>query len=153
MLPLKVWIGTLLGFLCCLVIGGAIIGMFYRVGMNVWQGAEYYYEGAFYLIAALIISITGAALLRIGKMQEKWRVKVASAMMAPADSVTGRGSFKRAVGKYALLILAFVTVFREGVEGIVFVAGVSFSAPATSVPLPVIVGLAVGCIIGWILYK
>jgi len=148
-----VWIGTVLGFLCCLVVGGAIIGTFYRVGINVWESAEFYYEGSFYLVACLIITATGAALLRLGEMQEKWRLKVAKAMMAPADGKRRSNVFGRFAGKYALSTLAFITVFREGIEGIVFIAGVSFSAPATSVPLPVFVGLAVGCIIGWILYK
>jgi high-affinity iron transporter len=135
------------------VIGGAIIGTFYRAGTNVWQSAEYYYEGTFYLVASLIINVTGAALLRVGKMQDKWRLKVAKTMVAPTEGGARRSSFEKVVGKYALLILAFITVFREGIEGIVFGAGVTFSAPATSVPLPVVVGLAVGSFVGWILYK
>jgi high-affinity iron transporter len=94
----------------------------------------------------------GAALLRVGKMQEKWRVKLAKALEAPV-SAKGRGAFKRLIEKYALFALPFVTVLREGIEGIVFVAGVSFSAPASSLPLAVIVGLLVGSLVGYILYK
>jgi high-affinity iron transporter len=139
--------------LFCLIIGGAIIGTFYRVGTNVWESAEPYYEGVLYLIACIIITVTGAALLRIGKMQEKWRLKVAKAMTAGTDPSEKKSLFRRAGGKYALFILAFITVFREGIEGIVFIAGVSFSAPATSVPLPVVTGLAAGALICWILYK
>jgi len=44
-------------------------------------------------------------------------------------------------------------VLREGIEAIVFIAGVSFSAPAKSVPLPVVTGLFVGALVGYILYK
>ncbi|PKS11750.1 hypothetical protein jhhlp_001739 [Lomentospora prolificans] len=149
----QVWIGAVLGFLLCLVVGGAVIGTFYRVGKNVWEAAENIYEGVFYLIAGLIITFVGAGLLRIGKMQEKWRVKLAKALDKPLDSTNTVGKFKRFTIKYSLFILSFITVSREGIEGVVFVSGVSFSAPATSIPLPVVIGLIVGCFIGWALYK
>lgn len=151
----QVWLGTGLGFLICLIIGGSIIGVFYTVGTNKWDATELDYEGAFCLIASVIITVVGFALLRIGKMQEKWRVKLAAAMEAPIN--TGKFSMgsrvKRFFEKYAMFVLPFITVLREGIEAIVFVAGVSFSAPATAVPLPVVVGLAVGGLVGWILYK
>jgi high-affinity iron transporter len=137
----------------CLAIGGAIIGTFYRLGRNVWESAEYIYQGVFYLIAAIIISFVGAALLRIGKMQEKWRRRLGDALTAPIQTKDRKSLLTRFAGKYATFALAFITVAREGIEGIVFVAGVSFSAPASSVPLPVIVGLSAGCLAGWILYK
>ncbi|KAM7183077.1 high-affinity iron transporter [Rhypophila sp. PSN 637] len=151
----QVWFGTALGLIICLIIGGSLIGVFYTVGSNKWDATELDYEGAFCLIASVIITVVGFALLRIGKMQEKWRVKLAAAMESPVR--TGRFSFggtmKRFFEKYAMFMLPFVTVLREGIEAIVFVAGVTFSAPATAVPLPVVVGLAVGGLVGWILYK
>ncbi len=64
-----------------------------------------------------------------------------------------RGIVRRFFEKYFMFLLPFITVLREGIEAIVFVAGVTFSAPATSVPLPVIIGLIVGAIVGYILYK
>lgn len=84
-------------------------------------------------------------------MQEKWRVKLAAAIEAPI--VAGKGRVRRFFEKYAMFVLPFVTVLREGIEAIVFLAGVSFSAPATAVPLPVIVGLLVGILVGYIIYK
>lgn len=52
-----------------------------------------------------------------------------------------------------MFILPFITVLREGIEAIVFVAGVSFSATAKSVPLPVVIGLLCGIVVGYLLYK
>ncbi|MCV5185793.1 FTR1 family protein, partial [Escherichia coli] len=52
--------------------------------------------------------------------------------------------FKAWMERDVMFILPFVTVLREGVEAIVFVAGVSFAAPATSIPIPAIVGVIVG---------
>ncbi|KAF9870499.1 iron permease FTR1 family protein [Colletotrichum karsti] len=148
----QVWLGTGIGFLICLVAAGALIGVFYKLGRNSWEAHELYYEGAFSIFAAVIITIMGAALLRIGKMQEKWRVKLAKAMESPVTGIK-RGWFKHFVEKYAMFVLPFITVLREGIEAIVFVAGVSFSAPVTAVPLPVVMGLLVGALVGYLLYK
>ncbi|OTB03452.1 hypothetical protein M426DRAFT_321814 [Hypoxylon sp. CI-4A] len=149
----QVWFGVGLGFFLCLVVAGGLIGAFYTLGKDNWQTNEYNYEGAFALVASIIISIVGAALLRVGKMQEKWRVKLAKALEAPVVKVGRVAWLKRFVEKYAMFILPFITVLREGIEAIVFVAGVSFSAPATSVPLAVVCGLAAGSTVGYILYK
>ena len=149
----QVWLGTGLGLLLCLIIGGALIGVFYTIGANKWDTTELNYEGAFALVASVIISVVGIALLRVGKMQEKWRVKLAAAIEGPVQTRGRRGALKRFFEKYFMFMLPFVTVLREGIEAIVFVAGVTFSAPATSVPLPAVVGLLVGGLVGYLLYK
>ena len=151
---LQVWLGTGVGFLVTAVLAGVFIGIWYSYGNNSWEMNENYYEGAFCLLASVIISVMGVTLLRIGKLQEKWRLKLASALEKPIHKKSsGTGRVKRFFEKYAMFTLPFITVLREGVEAIVFVSGVSFSAPASSVPLAVIVGLAVGCIAGYALYR
>lgn len=98
----------------------------------------------------------GGALMRVGKMQEKWRVKLAKAMDNPVLGRAGGDFTARFVHffeKYAMFALPFITVLREGIEGIVFIAGVSFSAPATAVPLPVVIGLLMGALVGYALFK
>ncbi|KAI1826941.1 iron permease FTR1/Fip1/EfeU [Xylaria intraflava] len=150
----QVWLGVGTGFLLCLIVAGGIIGAFYTLGHDAWDNNEDSYEGAFALVAAIIISFVGVALLRVGKLQEKWRVKLAKAIEAPLVRGGPRtGWLKRFAEKYAMFVLPFITVLREGIEAIVFIAGVSFSAPATSVPLPVVVGLLVGSAVGYLLYK
>lgn len=128
--------------------------MFYTKGRDAWTHTEYYWEGSFALVAAIIIGILGAALLRVSKLQDKWRVKLALALESqPVTSGGKRGAFKRFCEKYCMFFVPFITVVREGLEAIVFIAGVSFSSPATAVPLAVVVGLIAGCAIGYILYK
>ncbi|KAK4239056.1 iron permease FTR1/Fip1/EfeU [Achaetomium macrosporum] len=164
----QVWLGTFLGLLLCLIVAAAFIAVFYTAGANKWEASEMQFEGAFSLVASLIISVVGAALLRIGRMQDKWRVKLAGIMdrhpssssSAAADGGDGGekttsrgGAVKRWMERYSMFALPFVTVLREGIEAVVFIAGVTFTAPATAVPLAVVVGIAAGAAIGYLLYK
>ncbi len=127
------WLGTGLGFFVCLVVAGGLIGAFYTLGTDRWSGSEDNFEGAFCLIASVIITFVGAALLRVGKMQKKWRIKLATAIEAPIGKAGGIwGRTKRASEKYVMFVLPFVTVLREGIEAIVFVAGEM--APSSSSP-------------------
>ncbi|KAK0670927.1 putative plasma membrane iron permease [Cercophora samala] len=150
----QVWLGTLAGLAITLLISGALIGVFYTIGVDQWGAHELNYEGSFSLIASLIISVMGFALLRIGKMQDKWEAKIELSLGEQArQRRTKRGTVKLWLEKYSMFMLPFVTVLREGIEAIVFIAGVSFSAPITSVPIAVIVGLMVGTVVGWAIYK
>lgn len=131
-----------------------MIGAFYSLGKDAFSSAEAAWEGAFSLVASVIITIMGAALLRVSKLQEKWRVKLAQAMET-RDSTTGKQtrSFKKWAEKYAMFILPFITVLREGLEAVIFIGGVSLSFPAKAFPLPVITGLLAGAVVGYIIYR
>ena len=135
----------------CLIIGAGIIGAFYGLGTDHWAGTEDIWEGVFGLLASVVITFMGAALLRVSKLQDKWRVKLAKALEAKES--LGQSRFKRWCEKYAMFILPFITVLREGLEAVVFIGGVSLGLPATSFPIPVVVGLAGGCLIGFFIYK
>lgn len=100
----------------------------------------------------------GAALLRVSKLQDKWRVKLAKALedkdtTKGAKKGTLRSRFKQWSEKYAMFMLPFITVLREGLEAVVFIGGVSLGLPATSFPLPVVVGILCGSLIGFFIYK
>ena len=97
--------------LLCLIIGGGLIGASYGLGKDKWANTEYYWEGSFAVFADLVIGILGAALLRVSKMQEKWRVKLAKALEEKPVTTDGRrGAFKRRCEKYCMFILPFITV-------------------------------------------
>ncbi len=131
-----------------------MIGAFYGLGTNAWRGAEYIWEGIFAIVASIIISIMGAALLRVSKLQVKWRIKLAKALEAK-DNKTGnmRNRFKTWCERYAMFILPFVTIMREGLEAVVFIGGVSLGLKASSIPLAVVCGLIAGSLIGYLVYK
>ena len=72
----QIWFGVGLGVFICLAIGGAFIGTFYGLGKDIYGNTEDIWEGVFGLIASIIITIMGIVLLRVSKLQDKWRVKV-----------------------------------------------------------------------------
>lgn len=150
----QVWFGVGLGLLICIVIGAGLIGAFYGYGRDAFAPAEYIWEGVFSLIATIIISIVGAALLRVSKLQDKWRVKLANALdKQKAKDAPAGNRFKLWCEKYAMFLLPFVTVLREGIEAVVFIGGVGLTLPAASFPLAVICGLAAGILIGYLIYR
>ncbi|WPH03355.1 Hypothetical protein R9X50_00623400 [Acrodontium crateriforme] len=151
----QVWFGVGLGLVICLIIGGGMIGAFYGFGKDHFATTEDIWEGSFALLATIIISIVGAALLRVSKLQDKWRVKLARAIEKSdkRSNALASGGFKRWCQKYAMFLLPFITVLREGLEAVVFIGGVGLGLPATEFPLAVICGLAAGCAVGYLIYR
>lgn len=151
----QVWAGVLAGLVICLIIGGGMIGAFYAIGKDVYSGTEDIWEGVFSIVATIIITLMGAALLRVSKLQDKWRVKLAQALRKydGTQDLSRASKFKRWCQKYAMFLLPFITVLREGIEAIVFIGGVGLSLPATAFPLAVVCGLGAGIFIGYLIYR
>ena len=55
-------------------------------------------------------------------------------------------------GKWGIWVLAFTTTLREGLEAVVFIAGVSAGLPVSSIPIPAVIGIIMGLSVGFILY-
>ncbi|OWB55450.1 hypothetical protein B5S28_g1322 [[Candida] boidinii] len=148
----QVWVGTALGVFLCIVIGCGFIGAYYSLGKDIWANSEDLWEGIFCMIATVLISLMGIAMLRINKMQAKWRVKIARAIVAKPATNKERFKIGFLMKKYAMFFLPFITCLREGLEAVVFVGGVGMGTPATSFPIPVICGLIAGGLVGVFLY-
>lgn len=151
-LVIQVWAGAVLGLLVCLVIGSFFVYAFYHLGKDLWGATEKLWEAIFSILASLIITFMGATMLRINKMREKWRVKIAKSII---ETHKGQGSWglKHLSRKYALAVLPFVTTLREGLEAVVFLGGIGANQPSSSFPLPVITAIALGSFIGWMMYR
>lgn len=121
----QVWIGSVLGLFICVCIGAAFIAVWYTVLNDIWGNSEDIWEGVFSLIATIMITIMGLAMLKTERMQEKWKVKLAKALEAGALKNAKSGGWKMSLQRYSFFILPFITVLREGLEAIVFIGGVS----------------------------
>ncbi|GMK57510.1 hypothetical protein CspeluHIS016_0403440 [Cutaneotrichosporon spelunceum] len=159
----QIWAGTIAGFVISLCIGAAFIAVFYTKLSDLWAKSEQLWEGIFSLIAAILIFFMGIAFLKMDRSRVKWRYKLAAAfedkssrMLAESDQSDEQGAVHDKpswTAKWALFLLPFITLLREGLEAVVFVGGVSLGIPATSIPLPVVVGIIAGAIVGYVIYK
>lgn len=153
----QIWAGTISGFVVALAIGAAFIAIvslpapnlhhysrtyarqFYTKVVDLWGKTEQIWEGAFSVVAAIVIYLMGVAFLKMDRSRVKWRIKLAAAFekshsKAVAASRDADGELtaeddhraKEGIsGKWALFLLPFITVLREGLEAVVFVGGVS----------------------------
>ncbi|KAL5116134.1 high-affinity iron permease [Pleosporales sp. CAS-2024a] len=144
---LKQSLGPEHGALCCYS-----QETFYTAGRNSFEAAENVWEGVFGILASIIITLMGAALLRVSKLQDKWRIKIAKVLEAKDKQLPIQGKLKQLGEKYAMFILPFITVLREGIEMVLFIAGVGLGLPATSFPLAVLCGLGAGALVGYFIY-
>jgi FTR1 family protein len=79
--------------------------VFYSLGKDIWSQSEDLWEGIFSIIATIMITIMGLAMLRLNKMKEKWRVKIAQAILDSDKNVKTRFKVRRWAKKYALALL------------------------------------------------
>ncbi|KAJ5527676.1 hypothetical protein N7513_011835 [Penicillium frequentans] len=150
----QVWWGVGTGLFICVAIGAGMIGAFYGLGADHFTSTEDIWEGILGLFASIVISIMGGALLRVNKMQDKWRVKLAEALKKKDTANAGwMARFKVYSEKHVMFFLPFITVLREGLEAVVYVGGVGLGLPASSFPLAVFCGLLAGCVVGYALYR
>ena len=151
----QVWIGVALGFIICLAIGCGFIGAYYSLQKDIFGSAEDLWEAIFCLIATVMITMMGIPMLRMNKMQSKWRVKIAKSLVEIPARKRDRFKLGYLTSRYAMFLLPFITVLRDGLEAVVFVAGAGVTtqgSQASAYPLPVFVGLLAGGFVGWLLY-
>ncbi|KAK6465103.1 iron permease [Scheffersomyces coipomensis] len=168
-LKFQIWVGGLLGLVVCLLIGSLILAVFYLVGSDLWTIAEHYWEGTFSIIASIIISVMGIKILRVNKMQQKWKHKL-SIIIQNSDYVNKARRHGTQIGyskeefstklaywseKYSMLLLPFITTLREGLEAIVFIGGIGINENTSIVAIvnSAIFAIILGTFIGILLYR
>ncbi|KAF2673662.1 plasma membrane iron permease [Microthyrium microscopicum] len=152
----QIWLGVISGLVIVVIIGAGMIGAFYGLNKDAFSKSEYIWEGVFALVATIIITIMGAALLRVSKIKSDWHQKIAKALEKRDYSHERHPlgtRFKKWTERYAMFLLPFITVLREGLEAVVFIGGVGLGLPATAFPLAVICGLLAGAVVGVLIYK
>ncbi|CDZ97265.1 Iron permease FTR1 [Phaffia rhodozyma] len=151
-MDLQIWLGVVSGFLLSLFIGVVFILIFFETLAETFALAETLWEGIFSLLSSIFILITGLSFLRLDRARIKWRIKLAKAFenVDALETSGKRKGWNR--GRWALWILPFVTLLREGLEGVIFVAGAAVTQPET-IPISILSGILVGLIIGYMLYR
>lgn len=147
-----VWAGALSGCGIALIVGVIFIIIFYVAENSVFSGnGKTVFEGLLMLLASYLITVLGFAMLKIRGYEAKWENKLQRQAAAQAAAQTDTTANTKA-GKWGIFILAFTTTIREGLEAVVFIAGVSASLPVSSIPIPAVVGIIMGVTVGVLLY-
>ena len=129
------WLGAGVAVLLSLVAGVLLYGL----GVSFEGKAEQIFEGLAMLLAAAVLTWMIFWMGRQGRaVQTELEQNVRQA------TVGG--------GKWALFSLAFVAVFREGIELALFLTAAAFSATAWATVIGGLVGLALAVVVGWLLF-
>jgi len=150
-----VWLGVGTAVFISVALGAGMIGAFYGMKKNLFESTEGAWAGIFGLITALLITIMGAAMLRISKLQDKWKAKMTKALdhqQQHGHRLRTSTRIKIWSEKYAMFLIPFITVLREGLESVVFVGGVGVNEPPTSFPIAGLTGIGLGCLVGYLVY-
>ena len=103
-----------------------------------------------------MITVMGVTMLRLNKMKEKWRIKLAKAILESENTecktLSQRLNPFQWSKKYMFGILPFITTVREGLEAVVFLGGVTLGTPISAFPVSVLTGVGSGAIIGFAIY-
>jgi high-affinity Fe2+/Pb2+ permease len=83
---------------------------------------------------------------QINKFREIWERK----LQASLDKAQAQGT--KLAGS-TMFWIPFVSVLREGIEGVLFLTGASAGYPARSIPIPGILGLVIGVLVGFALFR
>eukprot|EP00904_Undaria_pinnatifida_P006939 jgi/Undpi1/3375/HiC_scaffold_15.g06748.m1 len=142
-----VWKGAFAGLFGAIAIGVCFIIAFYETNEQFFKGnTEYIVEAILMITAAFIITILSASMLKIAHMREKWERKLQAGMKKAEE----KGSDLR----YSYMFwLPFMAVFREGIETVIFLAGTSSNYEAKAIPIPGLLGIIVGLLVGWFIFR
>ncbi|KIY96211.1 Plasma membrane iron permease [Monoraphidium neglectum] len=147
----QVWFGAAAGIGVSIIFGAIFAGIFYAAKTLLFQGtAKAIFQGVISYVAVILISYLAFAMLRFANVEEKYAKKLSvAAKNAAANSTNPDGA--RSKG-YSAFVLAFTAVLREGIEAVIFLAGVGSQTGIASIPLAALAGLVVGLAVGLAIY-
>eukprot|EP00271_Cylindrocystis_brebissonii_P017311 TRINITY_DN4450_c0_g2_i1.p1 TRINITY_DN4450_c0_g2~~TRINITY_DN4450_c0_g2_i1.p1 ORF type:complete len:329 (-),score=34.99 TRINITY_DN4450_c0_g2_i1:294-1280(-) len=148
----QAWLGVFCGIAVAAVAGAIFISLYYTVAKDAWQTSEPIFEGVLLLIAVSLITMMAFAMIRVDTWRVKWEKKLTKVTMeslALKNDPLHAGSRRT---KFAIFFIPFLTLLREGCEAVIFMGGVGLTSSGTAIPIPIVVGAACGCLVGYILY-
>ncbi|KAL3698618.1 hypothetical protein R1sor_012694 [Riccia sorocarpa] len=146
----QVWLGVVIGVLLSLCGAAIFLSLYYTVAKEAWDNSEPLWEGILGLIAVVLITLMAFSMIRVDTWKSKWEKKLTKATV---DSVEKYGTLQSTRSKYALFLIPFTVVLREGVEAVIFLGGIGLEGSGTAYPLAAITGAICGIAIGVALYK
>ncbi|KAJ3085468.1 high-affinity iron permease [Quaeritorhiza haematococci] len=148
----QVWIGTAVGLAISVLIGIAFTVVFYVLKQDVFGPYAPIFEGSLMSLAVIMLTWLAFSMIRITAMQDKWERKISRAAeeknLEGGIEQGGKGMGQR----WGFMILTFTVVIREGLESVIFIAGVGQGDPKALI-IPGLLGIFLGILIGYLLYR
>ncbi|KAL2614126.1 hypothetical protein R1flu_025818 [Riccia fluitans] len=144
-----VWGGVLVGVILSLMAAAIFLSLYYTVAKKAWDKSEPLWEGILSLIAVILITLMAFSMIRIDTWRSKWEKKLTK---VTTDSVQNF-STGELQSKYALFLIPFTVIIREGVEAVIFLGGIGLQGSGTAYPLAAVTGAICGIAIGYAIYR
>eukprot|EP00882_Tetradesmus_deserticola_P007742 GHRQ01008152.1.p1 GENE.GHRQ01008152.1~~GHRQ01008152.1.p1 ORF type:complete len:469 (+),score=258.99 GHRQ01008152.1:358-1764(+) len=151
----QVWWGAVTGIVLSIIAGGVFAAVYYLASARLFQGnGKLIFQGVISYLAVILITYLGFAMMRFGNLEQKYMRKLDGATRQALEKVAASDSDAaqhRSQG-WSVFILAATAVLREGIESIIFLAGVGSNTSFKALPLACLAGLIVGLAVGFIIY-
>ncbi|KAH7387653.1 hypothetical protein KP509_16G034800 [Ceratopteris richardii] len=146
----QIWLGVVGGLLVSLAGAVIFLSLYYTVAKDAWENSEALWEGILGLIAVVLITIMAFSMIRVDTWRAKWERKLTKVTM---EALHKEKELENKRSKLTLFLIPFTVVVREGLESVVFLGGIGLQGSGTAYPIPAIVGILCGIVVGYILYK
>ena len=104
--------------------------------------AAYIFEAIMSFVACINVTCVGAMMIKLAQLEEMFEDKLGEQVeLALAGN-----------NKYALSLLSFSAVFREGIESTVFIACVGVRTAPHAIPIAGVCGIALRIFLGYLLF-
>eukprot|EP00775_Hariotina_reticulata_P003265 gene3265-3543_t len=148
----QVWWGAAAGIILSCVAGGIFAAVFYLAQTRLFQGnGKLIFQGVISYLACILITYLGFAMMRFGNIEQKYMRKLDGAAHSAVDKATQDISFHKSHA-WSVFLLAASAVLREGIESVIFLAGVGSQSSFKAIPLACLAGLVVGLAVGFLIY-
>ncbi|ROV56247.1 iron uptake transporter permease EfeU [Neisseria chenwenguii] len=134
----KVWLGVALAALLCTAAG---IGFFKTAG-EIPQKQQEFLVGAIGLVAVGMLTYM---ILWMQKASHSLKAQLQQSVQAALRRGSGQG--------WALVLMAFLAVLREGLESVFFLLAVFTQSPSAAMPAGAVLGLLLAVAVGWLVYQ
>ena len=134
----KVWLGVILAALLCAGVGYGI----HRLTGEIPQKEQEFVVGVIGLVAVAMLTYM---VIWMGKAAKSIKSNLQASVQAALNRGSGQG--------WALVLMAFLAVLREGLESVFFLISVFEQAPDSRMPVGATIGLAAAVFIGWLIYQ
>lgn len=139
--PLKkqVWLGAWLGGGASIVVGTIVLTIYYTSKSALQSEPALIFEGLMLAFACVAITYFIVTHLAPGmKSKDEWATKWEKKMATMVEETNNGKS------KHGFFLLTFTSVFREGIESVIFIMGMGAAFHPQSLPIPVVCGTIVG---------